>query len=158
MEIPQPNSKHCFVCGLANPLGLKLRFFQSGPGEVTTETVISEEYQGYPGVAHGGIVAAILDEVSGRALMESNPPRFMYTARLDIRFRKNVPTGKPIKAIGKEIMKKSRIAKASGKIYDQEGNLLAEAEALLVNIPDELIDPDIIEAEGWQVYPSISHD
>ena len=26
----QPNSKHCFVCGLESPVGLKLRFDDNG--------------------------------------------------------------------------------------------------------------------------------
>ena len=153
MKTLQPNSQHCFVCGLENPLGLKLRFFQTAPDEVTVETSIPDEYQGYPGVVHGGIVAAILDEVTGRSLMGSDPPRFMYTAHLDIRYRKHVPTGRPIRIVGKMLRRKSRTAQATGKIFDQDNNLLAEAEALLINLPQELIDLDALESEGWRVYP-----
>jgi hypothetical protein len=54
------NQKHRFVCGVVNPVRLKLLFFQSSSGEMTTETVISEKYQGYPGVAHSGVAAAML--------------------------------------------------------------------------------------------------
>ena len=89
----QPNSNHCFVCGRNNPYGLHLKFYESSPGEVTVEYIVPEQFQGYPGVVHGGVVAAILDEVTGRTQMGGDPPRFMFTARLDIRYRKNVPTG-----------------------------------------------------------------
>ena len=153
MKTLQPNSQHCFVCGLENRLGLKLRFFQTGPSEATVETTISEEYQGYPGVVHGGIVAAILDEVTGRSLMGNNPPRFMYTARLEVRYRNHVPVGEPIRIVGKAVKIKRQTAQAVGEIYDQDGNLLAEAEALLVNIPEEMIQPEDLINQGWKVYP-----
>ena len=41
---------------------------------------LSAEFQGYPGVIHGGIIASMLDEVMGRVFMEGDPPRFMVTA------------------------------------------------------------------------------
>jgi hypothetical protein len=68
-ERKQPNSRHCFVCGLENEYGLGLRFYEIGPDEVTATVSIPEQYQGYPGVVHGGITAAMLDEVLGRAAM-----------------------------------------------------------------------------------------
>lgn len=157
MKTLQPNSRSCFVCGMKNPFGLKLRFFETEPGGVAVDLVLSEEYQGYPGVAHGGIVAAILDEAAGRAHMSGFvpeiPPRFMFTARLDVRYRKNVPVGKPLRLIGKVTSSKKRTATAKSAVYDQQGNLLAEAEVLLVNVPDGTLQAVDLEALGWKVYP-----
>lgn len=152
MKNRQPNSHHCFVCGLENPFGLHLRFDVTAPGKVTSEFTIGEEYQGYPGVVHGGIVAAMLDEVAGRSHMGVDPPRFMYTAKLDIRYRKNVPVGQPLLLVGIAGNNKRRTATASSAIYDKEGTLLAEAEALLVDIPEELIQGYELEELGWRVY------
>ena len=152
MTTRQPNSRHCFVCGLANPFGLKLRFFETSPGEITADYTVSEEYQGYPGVVHGGIVAAMLDEISGRALMNGDPPRFMFTARLDIHYRKNVPVGQPLHLVGKAGTTKRRSATATGQIFDAQGMLLAEAEAVLVDIPENVIQATNLEALGWKVY------
>ena len=148
----QPNSKNCFVCGLSNPFGLKLRFYETSPGEVCAECVLGEPYQGYPGVVHGGVVAAMLDEAAGRAHMGSDSPRFMYTARLDIRCRKNVPVGQPLRLVGRAGQSKRRTAAGSSAIYDQDGQLLAEAEALLVDIPADVIENVDLEALGWRVY------
>jgi acyl-coenzyme A thioesterase PaaI-like protein len=149
----QPNSLNCFVCGTENPCGLHLKFYSNGPGEVTADYTVPERYQGYPGVVHGGIVAAMLDEVAGRTHMEGNPPRFMYTARLELRYRRNVPVGQPLRLVGKAGKSKGRSAAASAMIYDQEGILLAEAEALLVDIPAEVIGAADLPALGWKVYP-----
>jgi len=153
LPTPQPNSRHCFVCGLHNPFGLQLRFFDSAPGEVNAEITVPEQYQGYPGVVHGGIVAAMLDEVSARSQMAGDPPRFMYTAHLDIRYRKNVPVGQPLRLVGKAGANKRRIATASGAIYGPDGELLAEAEAVLVNVPEQVLASADLDALGWKVYP-----
>ncbi|MGE5222246.1 MAG: PaaI family thioesterase, partial [Omnitrophica WOR_2 bacterium] len=125
----------------------------NGSGEVTAEITIPEQFQGYPGVVHGGIVAAMLDEIAGRSMMGGDPPRFMFTARLDIRYRRNVPVAQPLVLTGKAGSSKGRTATATGRICDSEGNLLAEAEALLVNVPDEMVDKTYLEALGWKVYP-----
>jgi len=150
----QPNSRHCFVCGVENPAGLKLKFYESGPGEVTAECVVPQKYQGYPGVVHGGIVAAMLDEVAGRAHMGStDKPRFMFTARLEVRYRKNVPVGQTLKLVGRAGASKSRTAEATSAIYGPDDTLLAEASLLLINMPDKIVASTDMEALGWKVYP-----
>ncbi len=148
----QPNSRSCFVCGLANPVGLQLRFYSQGSAQVKAEYTVPEHYQGYPGVVHGGIVAAMLDEICARALMAGDNPRFMFTARLELRYRKNVPVGQPLQLIGRALKIKSQTASAHGAIYSSEGELLAEAEALLMNIPESMIAPETVEALDWRVY------
>ena len=153
MRSLQPNSKHCFVCGLDNPFGLHLRFYDTGPGEVTAEITIPNSYQGYPGVVHGGIVAAMLDEAAGRAHMGGDPPRFMFTARLEIQYRKNVPIGQPLRLVGLAGKTKGRTAASTSAIYDLDGLLLAEAETLMVNVPDETLKGADLETLGWKVYP-----
>lgn len=153
MPTPQPNSRHCFVCGLANPFSLHLRFYDHAPGEVIAETTIGEQYQGYPGVVHGGIVSAMLDEAGGRAHMVGAEPRFMYTARLEVRYRQNVPVGQPLRLVGRVGKSKARTATATSAIYLQDGTLLAEAEVLLVDIPDLKFSNADLEAIGWKVYP-----
>lgn len=152
----QANSHSCFVCGLANPFGLKLRFYTTGENEVTAEYIVPEHYQGYPGVVHGGIVAAMLDEAAGRSLMGGNPPRFMYTARMEIRYRKNVPVGQKLSVIGRATRNKGRTATASSGLYLEDGTLLAEADVLLVDVPEEMLRGVDLEALGWKVYDDVS--
>jgi acyl-coenzyme A thioesterase PaaI-like protein len=149
----QPNSKHCFVCGRENAFGLKLNFYEPSPGEVVVDYTVPEHYQGYPGVVHGGVVAAMLDEVTGRVHMGGEPPRFMFTARLDVRYRKNVPVGQPLRILGHAGKSRERTATATGQIFGPDGELLAEAEAVLVNVPDEIKDGVDLDALGWKVYP-----
>jgi len=148
----QPNSRHCFVCGLQNPFGLHLRFDLTAPGEVEARYTVPERYQGYPGVVHGGVVAAMLDEVAGRTHMGGDPPRFMYTARLQIRYRQNVPVGQPLRIVGRAQKSKGRTATATGTIYAQNGAVLAEADVLLIDVPADVRDGVDLQALGWRVY------
>jgi uncharacterized protein (TIGR00369 family) len=149
----QPNSRHCFVCGVENDHGLGMKFYEVAPGEVQAEYTVPEHFQGYPGVVHGGVIAAMLDEVTGRAFMHGEPPRFMYTAKLSVRYRKPVPVGEPLRLVGRAGRDNGRIAEASGEIYRSDGTLLAEAEAVLVNVPEKDLDGIDLETIGWKVYP-----
>jgi len=156
MTIKQPNSKMCFICGLENPIGLHLHIYEVEPGIIETTYTAPEHFQGYPGVLHGGIVGALIDEILGRAHMGSDPndPRFMYTAKLEVRYRKNVPVGKPLKIIGKAGKSKSKSAEAWAGIYDSETNeLLAEGNTLLINVPDDQFNKSRLSELGWKVYP-----
>jgi len=154
MKSPQPNSRYCFVCGLQNPIGLHLRFYQTGAGEIEANFQVPEIYQGYPGIVHGGVVAAMLDELAGRALMGGEPAtRFMFTARLNVRYRKNVPVEQPLRLVGRMEEDRGRTATATSAIYNEQGTLLAEAEALLVNLPESMLEQADLEALGWKVYP-----
>ena len=148
----QPNSKHCFVCGKENPFGLKLSFYETQPGEVVVEYSVPDQYQGYPGVVHGGVVAAMMDEVADRVHMGGDPPRFMFTARLEVRYHKNVPTGKCLRIVGHAGKSRGRTALASCEIFGPDGQLLAEAKALLVNVPEEVTQQVNLDALGWKVY------
>ena len=156
MKNRQPNSRMCFICGLENPIGLHLHIYETAPGIVEATYVAPEHFQGYPGVLHGGIVSAILDELAGRAHMGSDPmaPRFMFTAKLEVKYRKNVPIGRPLKIIGKAGKTRARSAEAWAGIYDAEaGELLAEANSLLINVPADQFNLSDLDKLGWKVYP-----
>jgi acyl-coenzyme A thioesterase PaaI-like protein len=150
----QPNSLHCFVCGIENPVGLQLKIYQTAPGEIETIFTAPDHYQGYPGVLHGGIVATILDEISGRAHMgDPSEPRFMFTGKLEVLYRKNVPIGRPLRVVGKAVKSKGRVAEGWAGIYDEAGTLLAEATTLLFDIPKERLDSTNLDELGWKIYP-----
>ena len=154
-RIKQPNSKMCFICGLENPVGLHLHMYQTEPGAIETYYTAPQHFQGYPGVLHGGIVAAILDEVSGRAQMgDADNPRFMFTGKLEVKYRKNVPIGRKLKIVGKAGRVRAKFVEAWAGIYDAETDeLLAEANAVHINVPKEQIDMSQLDALGWKVYP-----
>jgi len=141
---------------LENPVGLHLHIYETESGVVETQYIAPEHFQGYPGVLHGGIVAAIIDEVSGRAQMGDDPlnPRFMFTGKLEVKYRKNVPIGKLLKIVGKAVKTKRNLAESWAGIYDAETDeLLAEGSTVSINVPKEQMDMSRLEELGWKIYP-----
>ncbi len=149
----QAQSSHCFVCGVENPSGLKMRFYDIAPGIVESTFTVSELYQGYPGVVHGGIIASMMDEVMGRVFMGADDPRFMVTAELKIRYRKPVPIQQKLTLRGQAVRDNGRVARATGTIHGPDGDLLVEGEIVVANIPERLVPPMDNETLGWKVYP-----
>lgn len=140
MRRRQPNSRMCFVCGMQNPIGLKLIF--EGDGQrVWASFTAKEEHQGYPGVLHGGITFALLDEVIGRAAMEldeSSP--WMMTARAEMRYRKPVPIGQELTLVGQITRVRSRAVEGRGELRLSDGSVAVEAEAMYVKVPASLVE------------------
>jgi len=64
-----------------------------------------------------------------------------------------VPIGKPLTIIGKAGKARSKMAEGWAGIYDEVGTLLAEANTLLVDVPEGTLDMSILEELGWKVYP-----
>jgi acyl-coenzyme A thioesterase PaaI-like protein len=152
-RIKQPNSRNCFVCGVENPVGLHLKFYQTGPGEAEAHFEPPDHFQGYPGILHGGITASALDEIVGRAVMTEDHLRFMFTAKLDLRYRKPVPLGQRLTLIGKVLRRRGKLAFAEGKLLLEDGSVGAEAEAVLSEVPDMDVSSEQMDALGWKVYP-----
>ena len=109
----QPGSRNCFVCGTANPQGLGVVFFDDG-NEVWTELVPADHLQGWPGVLHGGIVSAVLDETIGRVAFLHD--RWVQTGELTIRFLRPAPLGKTLRATGRLVRDQRRIMKMEGEL------------------------------------------
>ena len=147
----QPNSQMCFACGLENPIGLKIAFYEDDDGRVVANFTTRDEHQGYPGVVHGGIVTALLDEVLGRVAIASE--RWMVTGRLNIRFRKPVPVGETLTIVGEAVSWKKRTLEARGEIRLADGQIGAEATGTFLEIPPERVEGMEESLAFWQVVP-----
>ena len=148
-----PNASHCFVCGLENDAGLQLSFYFDDQRQVYSEITVPDHFQGYPGVVHGGIVATMLDETLGRTVMYDDPNRFMFTGRLTTRYRKPAPLGVPLKLVGKVLKDRGRVAECAAYLYGPDGDLIAEAEGLLMQVPEETLSNTDFSGMSWKVHP-----
>lgn len=111
---PGTPSHECFGCGPAHEIGLRVRCFR-GDGEVLSPIVVPARLAGPPGAAHGGIVAAYLDEVlAGAALAHSG--RIHVTGELTVRYVRPTPVGRPLWGRG-------RATRDGGRYLDLEGTL-----------------------------------
>ena len=62
----QPHN--CFACGTLNAHGLHLAL-HAGGGRCWVDTVLDDSFEGWDGIAHGGIISTILDEVMAWAVI-----------------------------------------------------------------------------------------
>jgi uncharacterized protein (TIGR00369 family) len=147
----QPNSQMCFVCGLENPIGLKMAFYEDDEGRVVAKFTPGDEHQGFPGVMHGGIVTALLDEVLGRVAIAAE--RWMVTGRLNMRFRRPIPLGETLTIMGEVVSWKKRTLEARGEIRLTDGQVGAEAIGTFLEIPPEKVEGMEEALAFWQVVP-----
>jgi uncharacterized protein (TIGR00369 family) len=151
----QPNSRLCFICGLQNPVGLKMSIYNDLDNRQVVSTVtVPDHFQGYPGVVHGGIVATILDEVAGRAtLISGNDADLMVTVKIEVKYRQPTPTLTPLTVTGRVTQPGRTRARAQGEIRLPDGSLTAEAELLLAQPTADFRDQWAEEMPYWKVYP-----
>lgn len=140
----QENSKNCFVCGLSNPVGLRMKFFAVDENTIESRYIVKEQYQGWPGITHGGIVAAMLDEVMARLFdFDEKQNRFLVTAKLEVKYRKPVPIDEEIIVVGKKLENNGKVARATAKIMNTKNELLAEGSSIFIqanNLLDKLTE------------------
>ena len=124
----------CFVCGEKNPIGLKLRI-RTDPerGESSAEVIIPEHFHGWAKIAHGGLVATVLDEAmiyaAGAKGIKS------VTGEITVRFNKPVSTGVPYELKGRLLQDRGRIVLAESELRDGQGVVVAQASGKLVKVP-----------------------
>ena len=150
----QYNSKLCFVCGLKNGSGLKASFFETEKGELVATFTPGEEHQSYPGRLHGGLASAILDETIGRAVMVGNDREVWgITVELSLNYRKPIPLGVELKAVGRIAEENNRFFEGTGEIILPGGEVAVTARGKYMKAPLERIadfDPVVNE---WEVVP-----
>ncbi len=144
-------SKNCMVCGTENQFGLKTLFYQTTDNEVVGLFQSREEHQSYPGITHGGISAAILDETIGRAIMSFyDQNTFGVTIDLQVRYKKPVPLGVELKAVGRITKDGGRMFEGTGEIYLPNGDVAVSAEGkYLKRQLGQITDTDFIEEEWF---------
>jgi uncharacterized protein (TIGR00369 family) len=124
------DNRGCFICGANNPIGLKTKPSRDeAAGRAWLSVTIPATFQGWEGVAHGGIIAALLDEVSAYAVMGVS--KQVVTAELTIRYLKPVPIGREV-TVSAQLRERIRRSITVDAQMTCQGETLARAEARMV--------------------------
>jgi acyl-coenzyme A thioesterase PaaI-like protein len=133
-RIPPHHDPACFGCG-DHPGGLRMPVPRhEGADEYEAYVRFDERHQGGPGLAHGGIVGAALDEACGLLATWHRFPT--VTARIAIRYRRPVPINTELLVAAHVVSTRGRRIEIEAKLTDG-GELLAEAEATMLHVPLE---------------------
>ena len=127
----------CFGCGKDHETGLHMRM-SAGEGLTIYGTfTVAKHHQGAPGLAHGGLLSASIDEVLGSLNWLLGDPA--VTGRLECEFVKPVPVGSVLH-IHAEILGKERrkvFATASARLNSESGPVAVQARAIFVQVSFE---------------------
>lgn len=127
---PNPENR-CFGCGGANDSGMKLTFVQDNEAKrIRGRFTLGPRYQGGGGMAHGGIIAVLLDEAMGKVLRFSEERA--VTAELRVDYLKPVSVDQEIVVEGWEEERNGRNRFNVAEIRDAQGVVLARGRGRFV--------------------------
>lgn len=122
------------VSGRSSPWGLDLEVRRRGD-EVVAFVTFRAAHEGAPHRAHGGIVAALFDDVYGFVLSLQMQPAF--TGELSVRYDAGVPIGVRLECRVRMESAEGRKLRMAGELLDGE-TVLARSTATFITIPREL--------------------
>jgi acyl-coenzyme A thioesterase PaaI-like protein len=129
------DNQRCFVCGKHNPDGLHLDFEPEGAAGVRTTYTIPDRFQGFAGIAHGGILATILDECMVNTVWLRGVAA--VTARFEVRLRRPVHVGRPVTFRARIVRETGKGVEVESRAELEDGTVVAEGTGLLVKVAGE---------------------
>ena len=93
-----------------------------GAGTYESEVTFGVHHQGGPGIAHGGIVGAALDEACGLLATWHRFPT--VTARIAIRFRRPAPINRALRVSSRVTAERGRRIEISAALRDGDHRVL----------------------------------
>lgn len=128
------NDYNCIGCSPYNPIGLKLQFFEEGE-QIVADWVPEVNFEGYPGIIHGGIQALLLDEISAWTIYIKAKTAGV-TSRLSVKYKKeviNTQTKITVRGTLVEVIRNLGFVKS--ELLNENGEVCAEAESTFFLFP-----------------------
>jgi acyl-coenzyme A thioesterase PaaI-like protein len=134
---PVVHFDECFVSGPWNPMGIAIEVHREG-GDAVAEVELGPAFEGAPGRSHGGIVAAIFDDVLGYVLTLQGVPAF--TGELTVRYLAPAPLGQLLTFRGRMVERRGRKLAMRGEAT-ADGVTVASANAVFIAVDTERFRP-----------------
>jgi acyl-coenzyme A thioesterase PaaI-like protein len=122
------------VGGGSNPTAVDLVVRQVGGAEgddVVADVTLRRAFEGAPGRAHGGIVAAAFDDVTGFVIAQLQEPAF--TGELTVRYLAPVPVDQPLELRTRLDRRERRKLFISGEVR-VDGAVIATCRAIYITV------------------------
>lgn len=152
-----------FVHGLANPTGLHLQYrLERTPAgtapdpdplagfRVVADWTADPEHMGFPGIAHGGLLMAIVDDVIGRCAALRH--HWVVTGRIETRFRAAAPVAAPLRVEGWVTRWQRRAVHGHARVLLPDGTAAVEADGVYLPIPSDLLGHMVEAWPGFAEY------
>jgi acyl-coenzyme A thioesterase PaaI-like protein len=127
------------VSGRSSPWGLDPIVRRVGD-EVEATVTLRSAHEGAPDRSHGGVVAALFDDIFGFVLSIGRTPAF--TGELTIRYLRGTPLHVPLRCVARLDSRDGRKLYMTGELTEPDGQVCVRAKATFITI-----DPNTIP--GW---------
>jgi len=138
---PLPDHGPCFVCGTSNPHSIGVTWFVQPDGRITATVTFREAQQGPPGFAHGGALAAVLDEAMGAAVWSAGYK--VVAVNLNVDYRRPVPLGQPVQVEAQITGRDGRATYTRAELRLPNGETATVARGIYVEAP-HLFDEEAV--------------
>lgn len=128
------DNKKCFACGLENRYGLHLEFIIDKNNIMQTEFIPLEQHQGFKGIAHGGLIGLILDEIMVNLAWKLG--KNAVTAELTIRLKRAAKVGEKLIFRGWIDKEDKKIIYAKAEAKDVNSSIVATATAKCIKVKE----------------------
>ncbi len=120
------------VSGPANPAAVAVAMRREGD-EAVAEVVFDRRFEGSPGRVHGGMTAAVMDDVMGYVNVIDGVAA--YTLELKVRYVAGMPLDTPVEVRAHRTEPGERRSTVVAEARTADGTLVAEAEGLFAILP-----------------------
>jgi uncharacterized protein (TIGR00369 family) len=132
----QMQKNYCFVCGMNNPNGMRLKFTLDEERQTfVCKFRLSKRYTGPPGHCHGGVIASILDDAMGKVNKLHHV--IALTKEMTVEYLKPVPLHKPLRVEGREVKVQGRMHINEAEIRNENNEVLARSRGTFIAIDPE---------------------
>lgn len=121
-----------FVSGEPDGNRFRVRYYRDGEQQLQARIWFGPETEGPPGNAHGGSIAAVMDEVLGLTAWAAGYP--IVVGNLNVSFKNLLPLQKVVTLEGRVISAQGRKVMVHGKLFCKK-TVYAEGECLCITIP-----------------------
>ncbi len=124
----------CFGCGDDHPTGMHMHVTAGDGLTITASFAVTEDHQGAPGLAHGGVLTAAFDEALGSLAWLLRKP--MVTGRLETDFLRPVPVGTTLSILARvdAVAGRKIYTSAVGRLGGPGGRVAVRATAVFVTV------------------------
>ncbi|QDU58926.1 PaaI family thioesterase [Aeoliella mucimassa] len=131
----QEQHPRCIVCSEQHTCGLKVEYAATDEGGVAATFECLEQWQGYSGLVHGGVIASLLDGAMTNCLFAEGI--VAYTADLQVRYKRPLHVGTPAQVVATVSRRNPPLFVLKSKIV-QEGRVRAIATGMFMTNDNQL--------------------
>lgn len=122
-----------FVSGEPDGNRFRTRYYRDAEQHLHARIWFGPETEGPPGHAHGGSIAAVMDEALGLAAWAAGYP--IVVGNLNVSFRAMLPIKKVVTLESQVVSVEGRKVMVHGKLFCDEETVYAEGQCLCITIP-----------------------